>query len=458
MKAKKTVDFCGGNLFIKIIVFTIPILLSGVLQQLFNTVDMIVVGRFCGSSSLAAVGSTGALSGLILNLFMGLSVGSGIMISHAVGAGQKKEIDRILHTSVLASIIIGVFLAVVGVIICKPLLRLIDTPEDVIDKATIYMRIIFAGIPFSILYNFCANMLRSTGDSIRPLIYLIVAGITNTFLNVILVTLVKLDVAGVAIGTIVSQGISVLLILTQLIKGTDHLKLKKHKLHISAPHLIKIMTVGIPAGIQGTVFSISNTIIQSSINSFGTAAIAGASAAASIDGFLYLSMNSFYQSVITAVGQNFGARKHNRIIRCTIVCLVCAGLMGLILGFFARTFSEQLLSIYCPGDAEAIASGQIRLDIMGKLYFMCGFMEVLVGVLRGMGHSLTTMIVSILGVCGMRIVWIYTVFAKVHTLKCLYISYPVSWFAVILFDAILLVLLLRKSKKHSSVDAGSEKL
>lgn len=443
MKSQKTVDFCTGNLFFKIIVFTIPILLSAILQQLFNVVDMVVVGRFCGSSSLAAVGSTGVLSGLIVNLFMGLSTGSGIMISHAVGAGQKKETDRILHTSVLASIIIGLFLAVVGVTVCKPLLALVDTPDDVIEKASIYMRIIFAGIPFSILYNFCANMLRSTGDSIRPLIYLIVAGLINVVLNVLLVTLVNLDVAGVAIATIFSQFVSVLLIMVQLIKGTDHLKIKRHKMHISVPHLKKIMTIGIPAGIQGTVFSISNTLIQSSINSFGTAAIAGCSASGSIDGFLYVSMNSFYQSVITAVGQNVGAKKYHRIVRCALICLMCAGITGIFLGYLARAFSAQLLSIYCPGDAEAIAAGQVRLDIIGRLYFLCGFMEVLVGVIRGMGHSLTTMIVSILGVCGIRIIWIMTIFTKVHTLRCLFISYPVSWAAVMLIDAVIIVFMLK---------------
>lgn len=450
MRNQKTVDFCTGALLGKIIIFTIPILLTGILQLLFSAVDMIVVGRFCGSASLAAVGATGSLTNLIIGLFIGLSVGAGIMISHAVGAGQKKEIDRVLHTSILSSIFIGIFLAIIGIAVCKPLLGLMGTPHDVIPKAAIYMRIIFAGMPFNILYNFCANMLRSTGDSLRPLLYLIISGITNVILNVLFVTLVKLDVAGVAIATVIGQGLSVLLIMIQLAKGTEHLKLKRRKMHISKPHLIKLMTIGIPAGIQGTMFSISNTIIQSSINTFGTVAIAGASAAGSIDGFLYISANSFYQSVITAVGQNVGAKKYNRVIKCTVICLLCAGVLSATLGLLARAFSAELLSIYCPGDAQAIASGQIKLNLLGNLYFICGFMEVLVGVIRGMGHSLTTMIVSILGVCGMRIVWIYTVFAKFHTLQCLYISYPLSWLGVAIADAVILIIYMKRVHKQTT--------
>ncbi len=447
MKSRKAIDLCNGPLLGKIIVFTIPIMLSGILQLLFNAVDMVVVGRFCGSASLAAVGSTGAITNLIVGLFMGLSVSSGIMISHAVGSQHKKEIDRVLHTSVLSSIIMGAVLGVIGVIICRKLLMLMNTPPDVIDKSTLYMRIIFTGMPVNMLYNFCASMLRSTGDSIRPLIYLVIAGITNVVLNVFLVTLVKLDVAGVAIATVISQVVSAFLIIYRLAKGTDHLKLKRYKMHISTPHLKKLMKIGIPAGIQGTMFSMSNTLIQSSINSFGTVAIAGNSAGSSIDGFLYTSMNSFYQTSITAVGQNMGARKYKRIAHSTVICLIFAIGLGAALGLLARTFAPQLLSIYCPGDAEAIAIGKIRLDIVGSFYFLCGTMEVLVGAIRGMGHSFTTMIVSILGVCGLRIVWIYTIFARIHTLPCLFSSYIVSWLLVIIIDAIMLILYLRRLKK-----------
>lgn len=447
MKNKKAVDLTNGPLLGKIIVFTIPIMLSGILQLLFNAVDMIVVGRFCGSASLAAVGSTGAITNLIVGLFMGLSVSSGIMISHAVGSRQKKEIDRVLHTSVLSSIIMGAVLGIIGIIICRKLLMLMSTPPDVIDKATLYMRIIFAGMPVNMLYNFCASMLRSTGDSIRPLIYLVIAGITNVVLNVILVTLVNLDVAGVAIATVISQAVSAFLIVFQLIKGTDHLKLKKHKLHISTPHLKKLLKIGIPAGVQGTMFSISNTLIQSSINSFGTVAVAGNSAAGSIDGFLYTSMNAFYQTTITAVGQNMGARKYSRIARSAVICLLFAGILGATLGMLSSIFAPQLLSIYCPGDMNAIAIGNSRLDILGRFYFLCGIMEVLVGSIRGMGHSFTTMIVSIIGICGIRIAWIYTIFARIHTLEYLYLSYIISWLFVIIIDAIMLIIYLRRLKK-----------
>ena len=448
---KKAIDLCNGPLLGKIIIFTIPIMLSGILQLLFNAVDMVVVGRFCGSSSLAAVGSTSSITNLIVCLFMGLSVSSGIMVSHAVGAGYKKQVDRVLHTSVLSSVLIGILLGIIGFVLTPWLLSLMNTPEDVIGKATLYMRIIFIGMPVNMLYNFCASMLRSTGDSLRPLVYLIIAGLTNVVLNVILVTAVKLDVAGVAIATVVSQAISAFLIIYRLIKGTDHLKLKRHKLHISMPHLKKLMVIGIPAGIQSMMFSISNTLIQSSINSFGTAAIAGNSAGSSIDGFLYTSMNSFYQTAITAVGQNMGAQKYTRIARSAGICLLFAAILGFSLGFSAKTFAPQLLSIYCPGDAEAIAIGQIRLNIMGSFYLLCGLMEVLVGSIRGMGHSFTTMIVSIIGVCGIRIIWIYTIFRQIHTLQCLYYSYIVSWLFVIIIDAIMLVIYLKQLKKAKTL-------
>ena len=447
MKSRKAIDLCNGPLLGKIIIFTIPIILSGVLQLLFNAVDMVVVGRFCGSSSLAAVGSTSSLTNLIVCLFMGLSVSSGIMISHAVGAGYKKQIDRVLHTSVVSSFLFGIVLAIIGFIITRPLLALMSTPEDVIDKATLYMRIIFIGMPANLVYNFCASMLRSTGDSLRPLIYLVIAGIVNVILNVILVTLVNLDVAGVAIATIVSQAVSAFLIIYRLVKGTDHLKIKRHKLHISAPHLKKLMVIGIPAGLQSGMFSISNTLIQSSINSFGTVAIAGNSAAHSIDGFLYTSMNSLYQTSITAVGQNMGARKYSRIVRSIVICLLFATVLGTVLGHLAKAFSTELLSIYCPNDIDAISAGKMRLGIVGQFYMLCGLMEVLVGAIRGMGHSFTTMLASIICICGLRIVWIYTIFRQIPTLECLYYSYVVSWLFVIIVDAIMLVLYLRRLKK-----------
>ena len=446
MKKQKAIDLCNGPLFGKIILFTMPILLTGILQLLFNAVDMVVVGRFCGSSSLAAVGSTGPITNLVVCLFLGLSVSSGIMISHAVGAKQKKEIDRVLHTSTLSSFLIGAVLGVIGFIITPFLLKITNTPDDIIEKSTIYMRIVFVGMPVNMLFNFCASMLRSTGDSIRPLIYLVIAGLVNVVMNVILVTAVHLDVAGVAIATVVSQIISAFLIVYRLAKGTEHLKLKRYKLHISMPHLKKLMAIGIPAGIQSMMFSISNTMIQSSINSFGTAAIAGNSAGGSIDGFLYMSMNSFYQSAITAAGQNMGAKKYSRIARSAVVCLFSAAFLGFLLGLLAKIFAPELLSLY-TSDAKAIEIGMLRLNIMGSFYLLCGLMEVLVGIIRGMGHSFTTMIVSIIGVCGIRIIWIYTIFQKIHTLECLYWSYIVSWLFVIIIDAIMFAVYLKKLKK-----------
>ncbi len=446
MDNEKAVNLCEGPLLGKMVSFSIPIILSGVLQLLFNAVDMIVVGRFCGSDSLAAVGATGSMSGLIISLFLGLSIGASVSISHAVGAKSKKEIDRVLHTSVLASIIAGLVLAVIGISVARPLLQLMNTPAEIIDKSTLYIRIIYTAMPINLFFHFCAAMLRSTGDSARPLIYLIIGGIANVFLNIILVTVVKLDVAGVAIATVFSQLISAILALHRLIKGTEHLRLKRKKLHISMPHLIKIMKIGIPAGISTMAFSFANVIVQASINIFGATAVAANSATASIEGFIFAVTGCFSQTSVTFVGQNMGARKYDRVKRATALSAICGAVAGLAMSVTVLIFGNFLLSIYCPDNPDAIAMGILRIKIMAGGYLLDGMIHATTGALRGMGYSLSTTIIAILGQLGLRLAWIMTIFARYKTLEVIYFSFPVSHLFILVVNIAILVILFRKLK------------
>ena len=447
----RTVDMCNGPLTGKIIWFTIPIILSGVLQLFFNAVDMIVVGRFSGNAALAAVGSTGSITNLLVNLFMGFSIGSGITISHEIGANRLNRINKIVSTSVLLAIISGAIVAVIGLVFAPALLRLMDSPEDIIDKSALYLRIIFLGMPVNMVYNFGASMLRATGDTKKPLYYLLAGGVINVILNLVFVIVFDMDVAGVAIATIISQAISAALVVLDMVKGNEYFKLNIREMHIHKPYLYKIIRIGLPSGVQGSLFSISNVLIQSSINSFGSVAVAGNSAAASIEGFVYVVMNSFSQAAITFAGQNMGAKKYNRITRSLIVCISLVTVCGLALGGAVVHFAVPLLRIYCPTDPGAINYGIGRLEIIVLYYFLCGIMESLAGTLRGMGYSFTSMVISLFGACFLRIVWIYTIFAHMRMLSCLYISYPVSWTAVIVADVIVYTVIIRKLKRKEAL-------
>lgn len=444
----KSVDMCNGPLAGKIIMFTIPVILSGVLQLLFNAMDMVVVGRFAGSTSLAAVGSTGSLTSLLVNFFMGFSVSSGIVISHAIGAKKLRDIHEIVHTSVVVSIISGVLVGVIGFVFSPLILKAMDSPGDIIGKSTIYLRIIFMGMPANMLYNFGASMLRATGETKKPLYYLSFAGIVNIVLNLIFVIIFKMDVAGVALATITSHIISAVLVTRELIRGNEYFKLQLNEIKIYKDKLMKIITIGLPSGLQSSLFAVSNVLIQSSINTFGSVAVAGNSAGASIESFVYIVMNSFYHASITFTGQNMGAKKYNRITRVILISMgFCAGL-GFLLGQISFILGRQFLGIYIPNNLVAIEFGLKRLAIVGKLYFLCGVMEVMTGALRGMGLSFISMIVSLFGACFLRVVWIYTVFKQIHTLKCLYISYPVSWALVIAIDVMIYVVFQKKLRKR----------
>ena len=438
-------DMTEGPLTTKIIKFTIPVMLSGILQLLFNTADVIVVGRFTGKTALAAVGSTGSLINLLVSLFIGLSIGTNVLVARYQGAKDDKAVSETVHTSIALGIVGGLILLIIGVVATRPLLEMMATPEDVIDQSTLYMRILFFGMPLNLILNFGAAILRAIGDTKRPLYYLTIAGVINLFLNIFLVTVFSLGVAGVAIATVISEGVSCGLILLCLKHETGAIRLYFNRIKINPSKCVDIMKIGLPAGLQGCIFSISNVLIQSSVNSFGSTVMAGNTAASNIEGFVYVSMNSLHQTCISFTSQNFGAGKFKRIKKVLINCLVIVAITGLVLGNSAYFFGKYLLSAY-NNEAEVISYGLIRLSIISTMYFLCGLMDVMVGAMRGIGYSILPMIVSLVGACGLRIVWIYTVFVKFRTLNILFISYPVTWTITFLSHLVCYYIVTRKYK------------
>ncbi len=420
------IDMCNGPLTRKIITYCIPLALSGILQLLYNAADIIVVGRFTGPTALAAVGSTGSLINLIVNLLIGLSVGASVCVANFYGAGREKDVRETVHTAMLISVIGGVIVSVVGMVFAKTFLGWMGSPDDVIDQATLYLRIYFAGMPLTMAYNFASAIFRALGDTKRPLYYLAVSGLVNVILNLIFVIVFKMGVAGVAIATVVAQAVSTTLIILCMIRSHSVIHLQRDMLRIHGDKLKEIVRVGLPAGLQGTIFSISNVLIQSSINSFGSIAIAGNSASSNLEGFMYTSMNSVYQAALSFAGQNMGARKYSRLKKVLCNCLAIVTGIGIGMGAIMYLFRYQLLGIY-SSDMDVINFGIERLELFCLTYFTCGAMDVMVGQMRGMGYSIVPMIVSLVGVCGIRIVWIFTVFKASNSLLTLYMSYPVSW-------------------------------
>lgn len=422
------IDMTTGALLPKVLLFSGPLILSGMLQLLYNAADIIVVGRFAGAQALAAVGSTGSLINLLVNLFMGLSVGASVVIARSFGAGDLPAVRRGVHTAVTVALVSGLLVGIMGFLMAHTLLEWMDSPEDVIDLSTLYVRIYFCGMPFNMLYNFGAAILRAQGDTRRPLYYLTIAGLVNVALNLLLVCVFHLSVAGVAIATIISQLISCVLVLVCLLRSDGPTRLDLSSLGIHLQTLKDILRVGLPAGLQSCLFSISNVLIQSSINSFGSIAVAGNSAASNLEGFVYTAMNSIHQAAITFASQNYGARQYARVRRTLWVTLGTVFVIGLSLGLLVWCFGTPLLSLY-NRNAEVIHFGLLRMGIILPVYFLCGMMDVMVGQLRGIGYSIMPMIVSLTGACLFRIVWIMTIFSvpAYHTLQVLYLSYPVSW-------------------------------
>ena len=440
---KYEIDMCNGPLFGKILVFYFPLMLSGILQLLFNAADIAVVGRFAGNEALAAVGSTSSLTNLLVNLFIGLSVGANVLVARFYGAGQKDELKEMVQTALATSVIGGILLVFIGFFVSKPALILMGTPEDVISHSVLYMRIYFAGMPFMMAYNFGAAVLRAVGDTKRPLYYLLVAGVVNVILNLIFVIVFQMGVAGVAVATVISQAISSGLILRCLIRTDSVYRLELKGIRISGDKLKKMFQIGLPAGLQGSLFAISNVLIQSSVNSFGSVAMAGNTAGSNIEGFVYTAMNSFYQAAISFCGQNYGAKKYRRVGKVLLICEILVIAVGLIMGNGAYLFGGTLLKLYTT-DEEVIRYGILRMAYICIPYFLCGMMDVIVGALRGIGYSIMPMLVSLTGACLFRVIWIYTVFSSYRTLPCLYISYPISWSLTFLAHFICFMIVYRK--------------
>ncbi len=445
-------DMLTGPLFPSIVSYTIPIILTGLLQLLFNAADLVVVGSK-GDIFLSAVGATNSITNLIVNLFIGLSAGAGVTLAHAIGCRDDEAVHRTVHTALPTALIGGVALTAVGICFAEKFLTWMDTPETVLPYATLYMQIYFGGMIFNMIYNFCGALLRAAGDTKGPLIYLTIAGVCNVLLNLIFVLVLDMTVDGVALATIISQGISAVLVVLALMRRTDAVKLHLNKLRIHKAQIIKIVRLGLPAGIQGSLFSISNVLIQSSVNSFGEVFMAGNTAAGSIEGFVYVVMNAFHQTAINFTGQNMGAGEYKRVRKTMEICLGCVTVLGLVVGGGVYLLREPLLRIYITksdNTAQAIAYGAERMLYVCVPYFLLGIMDVTTGVLRGLGSSITPMVISVLGICGMRISWIYTVFANHHTPGTLFVSYPISWFLTFLAEFAAFVVIYRRQTKREN--------
>ena len=443
MKKSYEIDMIHGPLLSRMILFAVPLMLSGILQLLFNAADIIVVGRFSGSQALAAVGSTSSLINLLVNVFMGLSIGANVLTARYMGARDERELHDTVHTSITLSLISGVALIFIGVLLARPLLELIGTPEDVIDQATLYMQIYFVGMPATMLYNFGSAILRAVGDTKHPLYFLLVAGVINAVLNLFFVIVCHLDVAGVAIATVISQCISAVLVLLCLVRAEGPYRVDLRKLRIHGRRALQIVRVGLPAGIQGAIFSISNVLIQSSVNSFGSVAMAGNSASNNLEGFIYTSMNAVYQTSLNFTSQNLGAGKRERLTPILLRCLGIVTAVGAGMGLVFYLLRFPLLGIYSE-DAEVVQFGTLRLTIFCATYFTCGIMDTCCGSIRGLGYSVLPTIVSLTGACGLRVLWIFTIFAANRSLTVLYLSYPVSWVITALAHLICYIVILRR--------------
>lgn len=452
---EKNNDLTSGPLTIKIIKFIIPLMLTGILQLLYNAADSIVVGHYDGSSALAAVSSVGALINLLVNAFMGLSVGAAVVVAQDYGAKDYEGVSKTVHTSYLISIIGGIVVGAIGLIFSRQFLIWMGSPDDVLPLSTEYLMIYFAGTPANMAYNFGASILRSVGDTKRPLYFLTISGLVNVVLNLVLVIVFHMGVAGVAYATIISQILSAVMVIVYMMKSKDCVRFVPKNMRIYGDKLKKMLYIGLPAGFQGTVFSLSNVVIQSAVNSFGSLVMAGNGAASSLEGFTYTAMNSVYQASLTFVGQNVGAKKYDRINKVQGVCLVLVTIIGLVFGVTTYCLGEPLLSIYLPNDPEAIPYGIIRMSYIALPYFLCGMMEVMVGGQRGMGMSFIPMINALLGSCVLRIVWISTVFAADPTLFTLYISYPISWIVTTLAHTVFYFVKLHSLKKKARLEAGN---
>ena len=435
MEHANELDMTSGPLLKKIIVFTIPVLLSGVLQLLFNAADIIVVGNFAGDNAMAAVGSTASLVSLMTNLFIGISAGANVAVANFYGSKDDEAVQETVHTSVILSVVGGAGLMLIGLLLARPILELMGSPEAVLPLSALYLRIFFLGMPGSLLFNFCASILRATGDTKHPLYYLSVAGILNVVLNLFFVIVLNMSVAGVALATIISQYVSAFLIVRRMTRLNSSIRIQWSKLRVSKSKLLRILRVGIPAGIQSSLFALSNVVIQSAINSFGEVVMAANTASTNIEGFVYIAMNSVYQAAMNFSGQNYGAGRYKRLHKVLFECLGLVTFVGLVLGGGAYLCGRPLLHIYTDS-AMVITFGLQRMEIICLTYFLCGWMDTIVGVMRGMGYGIMPMLVSLVGSCLFRILWVQTIFQVYHTLPMLYISWPITWVITFLMHVV----------------------
>ena len=443
------IDMCNGPILPSVIKYTIPIILTGLLQLAFNAADMMVVGMYCGSASVGSVGATSSLTTLMVNLFIGMSSGVSVVVAKSIGARRSDDTERLVHTAVPLGILAGAILTLMGVLAGPWCLQLMGTPENLLPLSSLYMRIYFCGMIPNLGFNFCAAILRAAGDTKSPMKFLTIAGFVNVTLNLFFVTVLHMDVAGVALATIIAQTISFVLVLRALIRRDDDCRLDVRRMRIDGRAVGSILRIGLPAGLQSTVFSISNVIIQSSVNSFGASAVAGNAAAGNLEGFVYVGMNAFYQTSLNFTGQNIGAGKLERVKKTLLCCLISVALVGYLLGAGFRFFASDLLKLYVKDDPTAITYAITRMTYVCQFYFMCGMMETLNGTLRGMGASVLALLISVIGVCGVRLVWIFTVFrsARFHSLDSLYFSYDISWLMCITVQIIAVTILYKKRKK-----------
>lgn len=451
MSKNYQLDMTKGSIFWVLLKFSIPLICSSILQLLFNAADVIVVGQFAGDESLAAVGATTAIINLLVNLFVGLSVGTTVVAANFFGSDRKNDLSQTVHTAMLISFIGGIILAIIGVVFSKQILHITKTPDEILDLATVYLKIYFAGILPTVVYNFGCALLRAKGDTKRPLYVLLFSGFINVILNLIFVIVFNMSVAGVALATVISQIIASVFIIKFLIDENSAFKLIFSKLKINLQIFIKIIKIGVPAGFQGIIFSLSNVIIQSAINSFGANVIAGNSAASNLEGFVYIAMNGFAQGALTFVSQNLGAQKYDRIKKSVGISLGCILVIGLILGNVIVLFGNNLLRLYSENPA-VIDYGMNRLRLICSIFVLCGLMDVMGNIIRGLGHSFLPMIITLIGACGIRILWIKTIFevSKFHTCETIYISYPISWIAtfIALFISFLFIIKKMENAKN----------
>ena len=447
-----SMNLSEGSIIKKLFLFAIPLIASGILQLFFNAADVIVVGKFAGDNALAAVGSNSSIINLLINVFMGLSVGANVLVAQFFAGKQEEELRKTVHTAITVSVVCGAFLAVVGFIAARQLLTWMQSPPEVINLSTLYLRIYFLGMPANMAYNFGAAILRGIGDTKRPLYYLTFAGVVNVVLNMILVILFHMDVAGVAIATVVSQIVSAVLVLRCLMKEEGAVRLETQYLGIDKHILVKIIQIGLPAGVQGSLFSLSNVIIQSSVNSFGATIVAGNSAAQNVEGFAYIAMNAFSQATVAFVSQNVGAGKYERINRVIVITMLSVCAIGLVFGNALYIFGEPVLGMYSDNPL-VIQAGLKRLSIICTTYALCGMMDCMVGALRGLGYSVMPMIVSLLGACAFRMAWIFIFFQidRFHTIDTVYFAYPISWTLTVSVHMICFLVIRKKLKKKWGV-------